>query len=145
MKRYEIEQEALCHFCKEREISAGARLCEGSYCEEARLRYFEDNEIEEVSECFADLEIGASIFVITGTDLLEQELAVKIIAKGTINLSVEGVEQSYTLEPKESFGRLDCSDIYVFINKHDAVKKYKEIMSQQVVKMAETLAKYTNG
>lgn len=138
--KYTIKQEDICARC-ERDSSR----CEGSGCESATADYMDDHGLEEVEgNTFSEIEINSSVFIVNGTCLHEEKVKAKLIAEGTVNLQTNGItDQSYTVDPNAKEYNLDCSDIFVFMSKQNALRKYKEVMAEQIVHMAETIAKFS--
>lgn len=64
-----VDSDILCDYCHDNEI-ANRNNCEGSRCDEARIKYLDDHGIEG-PECFFDLQAGQTVYYIDARKIIK--------------------------------------------------------------------------
>ncbi len=138
MKTYEIDQEELCHSCKE-----NSSRCEGTSCDFAREDYANDHGlIEKKSLSFIDLKPGDNIYVVSEYKILNIDIDEVCIDKNRMSITIH--PYMFTIE-KSEYGENSQNkskaktEVAFFIKKEDAIKKYKEIITEKMFQMHDMM------
>ena len=147
MSNYTIPQETFCKYCiKTFNVNRGT--CEGSHCEEAKEDFLEEHEIYEIEiepNSIQNLKPEHNVYVISDDKI--KILTVQRIAYDIENLLIDtgihcfnidhnknNINESYYYDKEKKYG--------FFIKKEEAIKKYKELISEKMSEMMDMIIKF---
>lgn len=142
MSNYTIPQETFCKYCiKTFNVNRGT--CEGSHCEEAKEDFLEEHEIYEIEYepvSIQNLRPGNKVYVISDDKI--QILTVNRITYDIKTLLIDtGIHNFYIDTDKINESSYYEKEKGFFIKKEEAIKKYKELISEKNSKMMDIIIK----